>query len=155
MVARARLVILEFWTPLTLTLRFNHPLVTFFASKAALLVQHEDPSRTAQAENEKSQYYSSSNHTLRINFPPASFPATFFPAAFFAPASFVPALHHIAANRTKAHPIFCSAGRLATLRVPVSTLTKARGAWRFSDQSAYCRPIGSTLLSYRTLCAQY
>lgn len=36
-------------------LPFNHPPTPLLASKDALLVQHEDPSHGAQAENEKSQ----------------------------------------------------------------------------------------------------
>ena len=60
-------------------LPFNHPPTPLLAFKDALLVQHEDPSRRAQAENEneneneneKPQYYSASTDTLCINFPPA------------------------------------------------------------------------------------
>jgi hypothetical protein len=46
-------------------------LQPLFASKDALPIQHEDPSRRAQAEDKRPRYYSASNHTLCIHFPPA------------------------------------------------------------------------------------
>ena len=84
-------------------LPFNHPPTPFFASKDALLVQHEDPSRIAQAENEnekekekeKLQHYSSSTHTLCINFAPLFSAAAFFVPAFLAPVFLGPVLHHL------------------------------------------------------------
>ena len=148
-----------------MALPFNHPPTPLLASKDALQVQHEDPSHGAQAENEKSQYYSASTDTLCINFSPASFAAAFFASAFFVPTFFVPllctgllctgllvqALHHIEANRAEAYPISCSARCLAILRVVVSTPNKAVRVRRLSSHLAYCRPNDSTLLSYRTL----
>ena len=52
-------------------LPFNRPPTLLLASKDALLVQHEDPSRRAQAEDEKPRYYPASTRTLCIHFPPA------------------------------------------------------------------------------------
>ena len=139
-------------------------LQPLFASKDALLVQHEDPSHGAQAEDEKPRYYPASTHTLCIHFPPAfayglSMSRLFLPAFFVLPF-FVPALyrlssHHPARNCAEAHRIICSARRLAILRVVVSTLNKAMGVRRLSVQSAYCRPNDSTLLCYRTLRAGF
>ena len=54
-----------------MALPFNHPPTLFVASKDALLVQHEDPSRRAQAEDQKPRYYPASTRTLCIHFPPA------------------------------------------------------------------------------------
>ena len=162
MLTRTRLCILEPLRPLTMALQFDHPRTPLFASKDAVPVQHEDPSRRAQAEDEKPRYYPASTHTLCINFPPASFAAAFFSSAFFVQtffvqtffiqtffiqAFFVQALHHIEANRAEAYPISCSARCLAILRVVVSTPNKAVSVRRLSSHSAYCRPIDSTLLS--------
>ena len=52
-------------------LPFNHPPTPLVASKGALLIQHEDPSRRAQAEDQKPRYYPASTRTLCIHFPPA------------------------------------------------------------------------------------
>ena len=74
-------------------------LQPLFASKDALLVQHEDPSHGAQAEDEKPRYYPASTHTLCIHFPPAFayglsmsrlFLPAFFVLPFFVPAFFAP-----------------------------------------------------------------
>ena len=98
-----------------MALPFNHPPTPLLASKDALLVQHEDPSHGAQAENEKSQYYSVITQTLCNNF---------------APALFAPVLHHLATYRAEAHSTICPARRLDTLRVVVPMLSKAMGVRR-------------------------
>lgn len=98
-----------------LALQFNHPRRLLFASKDALLVQHEDPSYGAQAEDEGPRYYSVITQTLCNNI---------------APALFAPVLHHLATYRAEAHSTICPARRLDTLRVVVLMLSKAMGVRR-------------------------
>ena len=156
LVARIQLVIFEPWTLLTMDRLSSTILQPLFASKDALLVQHEDPSHGAQAEDEKPQYCPASTHTLCVNFPPAfAYRLSLHRLSMCRPSSCRLSSHHPAMNCAEAHSTICPARRFATLRVVVPTLSKVMGVRRLSAHSAYCRPNNSTLLSDRMLRAGF
>ena len=129
-------------------LPFNHPPKPLLAFKDALLVQHEDPSRRAQAENEneneneneKPQYYSASTDTLCINFPPA----------FFHPLS----SQHPATNRAEAHSTICPAGALPHSE---SSCPRSAKPWVFGASQPIQPIVDPTIPRYFRIecCAQY